>query len=36
VPVGANGSEYGGIVSHQPDRYFSTGASVFAQLAWYF
>ena len=36
LPIGPNGSEYGGIVSHQPDRYFSTGASVFAQLAWYF
>ncbi len=36
VPIGPNGSEYGGIDSEQPDLYLSTGASLFAQLAWYF
>ena len=36
IPIGPNGSEYGGIESTQPDAYLSTGASLFAQLAWYF
>ena len=36
VPVGPNGTEYGGIGSENPDRYISTDLSVFAQIAWYF
>jgi len=36
IPVGPDGSEYGGIESAHPGLYVSTGASVFAQLAWYF
>jgi hypothetical protein len=36
VPIGPNGSEYGGIDSEQSGLYLSTGASLFAQLAWYF
>ena len=36
VPIGPNGSEYGGINSERPGLYLSTGASLFAQLAWYF
>jgi hypothetical protein len=36
VPIGPNGSEYGGIDSTQPGLYVSTGPSLFAQLAWYF
>lgn len=36
IPVGSKGSEYGGIAAQQPDFYISTGASLFAQLAWYF
>jgi hypothetical protein len=36
IPIGPSGSEFGGIESGVPDRYLSTGAGVFAQLAWYF
>lgn len=36
IPVGPGGSEYGGIESETPGLYVSTGASLFAQLAWYF
>lgn len=36
VPLGPNGSEYGGIGLDQPGLYLSNGASLFAQLAWYF
>ena len=36
VPIGPDGSEFGGIESGFPDRYLSTGAGLFAQLAWYF
>jgi len=36
LPLGPNGSEYGGIQAPVDDLYFSTGPSVFAQLAWYF
>jgi len=35
-PIGSGGSEYGGIDAGQPGLYVSTGASLFAQLAWYF
>lgn len=35
-PIGPDGSEYGGIDTAQPGLYFSTGPSLFAQLAWYF
>ncbi len=36
VPVGPDGSEFGGIDAGQPDRYLSGGAGLFAQIAWYF
>ena len=36
VPLGANGTEYGGPESGIPNRYLSFDAGVFAQLAWYF
>lgn len=36
VPVGPAGSEYGGIDAPVDGLYFSTGPSLFAQLAWYF
>lgn len=36
VPLGPDGSEYGGIKLEPGDQYLSTGVSFFAQLAWYF
>jgi hypothetical protein len=36
LPVGPSGSEFGGIESSIDGRYLSTGAGVFAQIAWYF
>ena len=36
VPIGANGTEFGGIESGLPGLYLSSGAGVFAQFAWYF
>ncbi|MGD9020356.1 MAG: hypothetical protein PVF46_01045 [Lysobacterales bacterium] len=36
LPLGPDGSEYGGIEVEQAGQYLSTGASLFAQLAWYF
>ena len=36
VPIGPDGSEYGGIALATPGIYLSTDASLFAQLAWYF
>jgi hypothetical protein len=36
IPLGANGTEFGGLDSGVPGRYLSTDAGVFAQLAWYF
>ena len=36
VPVGPDGSEFGGIDAGQPDRYLSGGAGLFAQIAFYF
>ena len=36
LPDGNDGSEFGGIESAVPDRTLAIGASVFAQLAWYF
>jgi hypothetical protein len=36
MPIGPDGSEYGGTVSPVKGLYFSTGPSLFAQLAWYF
>jgi len=36
IPMGSNGSEFGGVVSEVPGRYLSSGAGIFAQLAWYF
>jgi hypothetical protein len=36
IPIGPNGTEYGGIEAPIEGYYFSTGPSLFAQLAWYF
>ena len=36
MPVGPSGSEFGGIESGIDGRYLSTGAGLFAQIAWYF
>jgi len=36
VPLGANGTEFGGPESGIPNRYLSFEYGVFAQLAWYF
>ena len=36
IPLGANGTEFGGPDSGVPGRYLSTDVGVFAQLAWYF
>lgn len=36
IPLGANGTEFGGIEAGLPNTYASTGASLFAQIAWYF
>jgi len=36
VPIGPNGSEFGGIESGAVGLYLSTGLGVFAQIAWYF
>ena len=36
IPIGANGSEYGGIETGTPGQYLSTDLGVFAQIAWYF
>jgi hypothetical protein len=36
IILGRNGSEFGGIDSGIPGRYFSSSAGVFAQWAWYF
>ena len=36
VPLGADGSEFGGIATGLPDRYLSVDAGLFAQFAWYF
>ena len=36
LPLGANGTEYGGIDSGIDGLYLSTGINLFVQLAWYF
>ncbi len=36
VPLGPDGSEFGGIETGAPDRYLSRDGSVFVQFAWYF
>jgi len=36
VPLGRDGSEFGGIDAGPPNTYLSTGVGLFAQLAWYF
>jgi hypothetical protein len=36
IPMGANGTEFGGPESGIPGRYLSMDAGVFAQFAWYF
>lgn len=36
VPVGPDGSEFGGIDTGIPGRYLSSSLAVFAQIAWYF
>ena len=35
-PLGASGTEFGGIETDMPGLYLSGGAGVFAQIAWYF
>jgi hypothetical protein len=36
LPLGARGTEYGGIPSDVPDKPLSTGPALFLQLGWYF
>ena len=36
LPIGPNGSEYGGIPAPIEGYYLSTDPGLFAQLAWYF
>jgi hypothetical protein len=36
IPLGPDGSEYGGIDGSQPGTFLSTEVGLFAQLAWYF
>ncbi|MDJ0749096.1 MAG: hypothetical protein QNJ11_06410 [Woeseiaceae bacterium] len=36
VPVGPDGSEFGGVETGLPDRFLSSDGSVFVQFAWYF
>jgi len=36
VPIGKNGTEYGGIRALHPGQYVSIDVSFFAQFAWYF
>lgn len=36
IPVGSDGSEYGGVEAPVEGLYFSSGPSLFLQLAWYF
>jgi hypothetical protein len=36
IPVGPDGSEYGGIEAPMEGLYFSTGPGFYAQLAWYY
>jgi len=36
VPIGPDGSEFGGIESGSPDRYLSRDVGLIAQFAWYF
>ena len=36
LPLGPNGTEFGGIASGLPDSYLSSGPGLFAQFAWYF
>lgn len=36
LPLGPNGSEFGGIESGVPGSYLSSGPGIFAQFAWYF
>jgi len=36
IPLGSNGSEFGGVESAVAGRYRSSGGGIFAQLAWYF
>jgi len=36
LPLGSNGTEFGGIDAGVPGVYFSTNLSLFAQFAWYF
>lgn len=36
IPIGPDGSEYGGIALQQPGLFLSTEAGLFVQIAWYF
>ena len=35
LPLGADGTEFGGLPTEIPGAYLSTGAGVFVQLRWY-
>jgi hypothetical protein len=35
LPIGADGTEFGGLSTEVPGLYLSTGPSVFLQLGWY-
>jgi len=36
IPLGPDGTEYGGVGTGSPDQFVSRSAGLFAQLAWYF
>lgn len=36
IPIGADGTEYGGLESAVKQQFFSSGASAYVQVAWYF
>jgi hypothetical protein len=36
IPIGPNGTEYGGIETDTPGEYFSTDLTAFIQIGWYF
>ena len=36
MPLGRNGTEYGGIGAGLPERFVSQSGGLFAQIAWYF
>jgi hypothetical protein len=36
IPIGPNGTEYGGLETEVPGEYFSTDLAAFVQIGWYF